>query len=75
MEDRIVLKNEKEETITCNIIAMFSRFNKNYIIYEENDEYLASLYVLEKDEIRLIPITDEKDFDIVDDYLEKESHE
>lgn len=54
------------------IIEQFNKNNKNYIIYKEdnNDDIYAALYEMIDDKIKIIPIEDEKDYDIVDDYLE-----
>ena len=65
--------NENGETITYTIIDKFSKDNKNYIIYEEdiNDNLYGALYEIIDDKIKIIPIEDEKDYDIIDEYLEK----
>lgn len=54
------------------IIDKLNKNNKNFIIYkEENKEDLyASVYEVIKDKIKLIPIKDDKDYDIIDEYLE-----
>ena len=46
--------------------------NKNYIIYDINgsDDIYSALYEIIDDKIKIIEITDSKDYDIVDKYLE-----
>lgn len=58
--------------IKCNIIDRFSSGNKNYIIYDINgsDDIYSALYEIIDDKIKIIEITDSKDYDIVDKYLE-----
>ena len=55
-----------------NILDRFQKNNKNYIIYEEdgNEDIYAALYEIFDDKIKIIPIEDDKDYDIVDEYLE-----
>lgn len=54
------------------IIEKFIKNNKNYLIYqEENKEDLyAALYEIVNETIKLIPIENDKDYDVVDEYLE-----
>ncbi len=54
------------------ILDKFTKNGKNYIIYNEdnNDELYASLYQIIDDKIKIIEIVDNKDYDIVDEYLE-----
>ena len=56
-----------------NILDKININNKNYIIYEEDKrkDIYASLYEIIDDKIKLIEITDEKDYDLIDKYLEK----
>ena len=56
-----------------NIIFKFNENNKNYIIYEDlnkDNTIYASLYEIVDDKIKLIPILNDEDYDIVDKYLE-----
>lgn len=57
---------------TFIILEKFTKNNKNYIIYkqENNDDLYASLYEINENYIKLIPIESEIDYDIVDEYLE-----
>lgn len=57
---------------TFIVLEKFSKLGKNYIIYqEENKEDLyASLYEINENNIKLIPIESDSDYDIVDEYLE-----
>ena len=54
------------------IIEKFTKNNKNYLIYkEENKEDLyAALYEIVNETIKLIPIENDEDYDVVDEYLE-----
>ena len=54
------------------ILDKINTNNKKFVIYkEENKEDLyASIYEVINDKMKLIPITDDKDYDIIDDYLE-----
>lgn len=54
------------------IVAQFNKNNKNFIIYKEenNDNLYASFYEVIEDKIKIIPIENDKDYDIVDEYLE-----
>ena len=74
LEENIHFKNMDElgEMHNYTILDRFTKNNKNYLIYQEdgNEDLLASLYEYQDDKLKLIPIEDEKDFDIVDEYLE-----
>lgn len=65
-----IIKGEPKNFI---MLEKFSKGNKNYVIYQEEDkeELYASLYEIVNDTIKLIPIENDKDFDIVDKYLEE----
>ena len=54
------------------IIEKFNKNNKNYLIYkEENKEDLyAALYEIVNETIKIIPIENDEDYDVVDEYLE-----
>ena len=62
--------------IHCDIIGMFVHDDKNFIIYtdsQQNDnekEVYASLYKISGNDMVLIPIVEESDWDLVDRYLE-----
>ena len=66
------LIDNKGKIKTYVILDKFSKNNKNYLIYkEENKEDLyTTLYEIINDSIKLIPIEDVGDYDIVDEYLE-----
>lgn len=55
------------------ILDKFNKNNKKYIIYKEEgkDDLYASLYEIINDTVKIIPIENEKDYDIVDEYLER----
>ena len=54
------------------ILDKFNKYNKNFIIYKEEklDDIYASLYEIKDDKIKIIPIENDSDFDIVEEYLE-----
>ena len=56
----------------CYILAKFSKNSKNYIIYEAkgSNKLYSSLYEIVGNNIKLVPIEDNVDYDIVDEYLE-----
>lgn len=53
------------------IIDKFTNCNKNFIIYteEDNDELYAALYENVNNDIKIIPIENDHDYDLVDEYL------
>ena len=46
--------------------------NKKDLIYKEdgNDDIYSALFDIVDDKIKIIPITDNSDYDVVDEYLE-----
>ena len=54
------------------ILDKFEKNNKKFIIYEKEDEseIYAALYEIIDDKIKIIPIENNEDYDIVDEYLE-----
>lgn len=64
--------NVNNEIKNFIIIDKFSANNKNYIIYKEenSEEIYSSLYEIINDDIKIIPIESDVDYDIVDDYLD-----
>ena len=54
------------------IIDRFNNDGKNYMIYKEEgkEDIYADLYEIIDDKIRIIPIVNKDDYDIVDKYLE-----
>ena len=62
--------------VQCDIIGMFVHDNKNFIIYTDSQqsdsekEVYASLYKISDNNMLLIPIVQESDWDLVDRYLE-----
>ena len=54
------------------ILEKFKKNNKNYLIYKEenNEDLYAALYEIINETIKIIPIDNETDYDIVDEYLE-----
>ena len=53
------------------IIDIFKKNNKNYAIYKEenSDEIYAMLCETKDNDVKLIPIESDIDYDIVDEYL------
>ena len=64
--------NQFGEIKHYRIIDSFQNNDKNYIIYKEEgtDDLLADLYEVVHDNLNIIHITDESDYDVVDEYLE-----
>lgn len=67
--------NENGIKVDCDVIGMFVHDNKNFIIYTDNmvdneKEVFASLYKLDGNNMILLPITSDSDWDLVDKYLE-----
>lgn len=68
--------NENGIKVDCDIIGMFVHDGKNFIIYTDNNmvdnekEVFASLYKLEGNNMILLPIINDSDWDLVDKYLE-----
>jgi len=54
------------------ILEKFNKNNKNYLIYKENgkDDLYAALYEVINEKIKIIPIENDEDYDVVDEYLE-----
>ena len=54
------------------ILEKFKKNNKNYLIYKEEDkeDLYAALYEIINETIKIIPIDNDEDYDIVDEYLE-----
>jgi len=61
--------NQKKQ---YEVLFTFNHENKSFIVYkDEEDDILASYYKKENDKIFIAPITDDKDYDIVDKNIEK----
>lgn len=64
--------NQMGQLIQCEVLHIFSKNEKNYIIYvDESDNILASLYQQDVNTIILYPITDENDFKIAEEELKR----
>ncbi len=61
--------NNKE--VKFIILDKFNKENKNFIIYKEidKDDIYASFYEIKNEKLKLIPIEEDHDFDLVDSYL------
>lgn len=56
----------------CEVLFTFEKDNKKFIVYKDKDEeILASFYKEINKNLILIPITEDKDYDLVDEELEK----
>lgn len=79
MEDKTFeLTDNQGNKITCQILHTFKYNNENYMIYtdglldkDKNYEVLASKYIINKDKITLLPIENNKEWDIIDAEWEK----
>lgn len=65
---RIVVKDGDKE-ITCNVLFVFKNNNDNYIVYEEDEEVLASKYMIQNNEIVLKDIEKDEEWDLIDEKL------
>lgn len=56
----------------CECLFTFDRDGKNFIVYNDRDNnILASFYEMDGDKMVISPISDDRDFDIVDKALEE----
>lgn len=63
--------NENNEIVECEVLHMFSKDGKDYIVYVDNEgDVLASFYEIKDNRLIISKITDDLDFDIVDKELE-----
>lgn len=68
----IEVYDTNNQKIKCEILFTFQKENKSFIVYKDKEEdILASYYTIENDRLIIMPIQDEKDYDIVDMELEK----
>lgn len=64
--------DDKNNKIKCDVLFTFSENGKNFIVYkDEEGDILASYYESYKDKIVVLPITSDKDYDLVDKRLEE----
>ena len=64
--------NESGEIKQYKILDKFSESGKDFIIYQEEgkDDLYADLYEIIDDKLKIIPIQNDEDYDMVDRYLE-----
>ena len=68
----IEIYDNNKNKFNCEILFTFDDNNKSFIVYEdEEDNILASYYKIEDDKMIITPITDDKDYDIVDKKLQE----
>ena len=68
----IEIYDKDNKKIECEILFTFEENNKQFIVYIDNEEnILSSYYELKDNKLILTPILDDKDYDIVDKYLEE----
>lgn len=60
---------ENGEKVSCKIIAKVSNNDIDYIIYDDGKDILASRYIVENSQIKLLPIEKEEEWDFIDEYL------
>ena len=70
--------DEYGKVVLCNVLGTFSHDDKNFIVYTDGtkinnkEEVYASLYTMDKDNnLKLLPIFEEKDWDLVDEFLKE----
>ena len=62
--------DDNNNKIKCEVLFTFSDSGKNFIVYkDEEGEVLASYYETYKDKIVVLPITSDKDYNLVDKKL------
>lgn len=63
--------NENNEIVECEVLHMFSKDGKDYIVYVDNEgDVLASFCEIKDNRLIISKISDDLDFDIVDKELE-----
>ena len=68
----IEIYDDNKNKFNCEILFTFDDNNKSFIVYEdEEDNILSSYYKIEDDKMIITPITDDKDYDIVDKKLQE----
>lgn len=66
------IQDQSGNIIHCELLFMFQKENKNYIVYIDEDEnILSSFYKQENNTITIFPITLEEDFRIVEEELKR----
>jgi len=64
--------DNNQNKLTCKVLFTFNKNNKNFIVYsDQEDEILASYFKIDGEKTIIYPITDDNDFDIIDEELEK----
>lgn len=64
--------DQNNHKIQCEILFMFSRNQKNYIVYQDQHQnILSSFYQIQQNNIYLFPIISDEDFNIVEEELRR----
>ncbi len=82
MKNKIKFINSIGQELVCDVVAMFKNENANYVAYTDNAktdngklDLLVSKYVEVEGKLQLISITDEKEYQFAEEYLERELFE
>ncbi len=66
------LLNDMMDENSYKVIGIFTENGNDYVVYEDsNNDVLASKYLFSGKKLILLPIDDDKEWDLVDKYLEK----
>ena len=77
MYEKMTIIDSDNKEVECNIIASWHKDNNNYLAYTDgtktNDklDLYVSKYIKEDDNIKLIAITDEEEWQYVNKYIEE----
>ena len=77
MRQEMILLDESGNEIKCNIVASFKNDDNEYIAYTDGNfvngkkELYVSKLVSQGDKMRIYDITDESEWNYVNDYLNK----
>ena len=63
----IEIYDTNNKQIKCEFLFTFTKDNKNFVVYkDQEDDILSSYYKEEDNKLIIMPITDEEDYDLVD---------
>ena len=77
MKQEMILLDENGSEIKCNVVASFKNDDNNYIAYTDGSyvngkkELYVSKLVSEGEKMRISEITDDNEWNFVNDYLNK----
>ena len=78
MDFKMILKTEDNKEIECDIVAKWTMNNENYVAYTtseksdgELEDLFVSKYIKENSEFKLIDITNDDEWQKVNEYLDE----